>query len=190
MMRRTWIVLIVLVAGSTQRYALAASPDASAAWIEDFAALRAHMAAHYANLDWMVEQRRRLTAYGPGPGSLETATGLLVDLAWWLDTCDDDEVDPDVAVRLLKSGVAELDTLDEGQRERLREVLDRMAASEQHDGRRHALRRFPYEMGLVEEEPDDDEPSVYEWVRPEARVMGFAVRMGAGRRIARDLERS
>jgi peptidase S41-like protein len=55
-MRRQRIALIVLVTGSTLRYALAA-PDASAVWIEEFAALRAYMAAHYANLDWMVEHR-------------------------------------------------------------------------------------------------------------------------------------
>ncbi|MEV6928283.1 hypothetical protein AB0M46_27870 [Dactylosporangium sp. NPDC051485] len=129
------------------------------------------------SIDWVIErlpdeQRHRLAAGDPDPASLETVTGLLVDLVWWLDTCDDNEVDPDVAVKLLEGGAADIDALPEGQRERLLEVLDQMTTSEQHDGRRYKLRCFPYEMGLVEEEPDDEEPSVREWVWPEARTTG------------------
>ncbi|WP_432970569.1 hypothetical protein [Dactylosporangium sp. CA-233914] len=131
------------------------------------------------SIDWVIErlpaeQRRRLATGDPDPASLETVTGLLVDLVWWLDTCDDDDVDPDVAVKLLESGLTDVDALSDGQRQRLLEVLDQLAASEQHDGRRYQLRCFPFEMGLVDDEPDDEEPPVREWVRPEARAAGSA----------------
>lgn len=52
------------------------------------------------------------------------------------------------------------------------EVLDEGAAAEQHDGRRYELRFFPFAMGLVDEEPDAEEPPVREWVHPEARTSG------------------
>jgi len=45
-MSRKWIALTMLVAGSTLWSALAAPLDASAVWIEEFAALRAQMAQH------------------------------------------------------------------------------------------------------------------------------------------------
>jgi hypothetical protein len=28
--------------------------------------------------------------------------GLVVDLPWWLDTCGDDEIDPDSAVKMME----------------------------------------------------------------------------------------
>lgn len=31
-------------------------------------------------------------------------TGLLVDVVWWLDSCGDEEVDPDSAARNLPAG--------------------------------------------------------------------------------------
>jgi hypothetical protein len=55
--RRKWIALSVLVAASALVCAAATAPHESAVWIEEFAALRVHMAAHYANLDWMVQHR-------------------------------------------------------------------------------------------------------------------------------------
>src|SRR5262245_18744981 len=49
--------LAVLLAAPILGAASPAAPDDSVVWIEEFAALRAHMAAHYANLDWMVQHR-------------------------------------------------------------------------------------------------------------------------------------
>lgn len=106
----------------------------------------------------------RRTALDP-----RTAVGLFVDLLWWLDTCDDDEVDTDAAVKIQEDAVVRLDDLPPEQRRRLIEILDELAAFEQHDGRRYELRFFPYAMGLVEEEPQDAEPPVRDWVPSRVR---------------------
>ena len=129
--------------------------------------------------DWVIgrlpaEQRDRLASGSSDPATLKTAIGLFVDLMWWLDTCEDDEVDPDVAVKLLENSVAYVDGLSDEQRRRLLQIVDELAASEQHDGRRYELRLFPFATGLVDDEPDDEEPRVREWVRPEARTIGPA----------------
>jgi hypothetical protein len=126
------------------------------------------------SIDWVLrrlpaQQRDRLAAGDPDPASLKAAIGLVVDLMWWLDTCEEDEVDSHVAVKLQESGGVHLDELPPEQRERLLEVLRELAAEEPHAGRRYELRCFPFWMGLVEEEPDDEAPAVREWVRPEAR---------------------
>ncbi|MFU8849396.1 hypothetical protein ACNAW0_00145 [Micromonospora sp. SL1-18] len=131
------------------------------------------------SIDWVIdrlpaERRDRLASGDPDPAVLKTVAGLFVDLLWWLDTCGDEEVDSHVAVKLQESSVDYVDGLSDEQRRRLIEVLDELAAAEQHDGRRYELRFFPYAMGLVDEEPDAEEPRVREWVHPEARTFGPA----------------
>jgi hypothetical protein len=79
--------------------------------------------------------------------------GLVVDLVWWLDSCGDDEVDPDSAVKMMESVAGVLDRLPDDQRERLLKTIEQMAAAEEHAGRRQQLRNFPYACGLVEDEP-------------------------------------
>ncbi|MET9382418.1 hypothetical protein ABZY09_15395 [Streptomyces sp. NPDC002928] len=46
-------------------------------------------------------------------------TGMLVDVVWWLESCGDEEVDPDSAVKIMESVGGELLRLPSGQRERL-----------------------------------------------------------------------
>jgi hypothetical protein len=106
----------------------------------------------------------------PDPTSLTAAAGAVVDLVWWLDTCEEDEVDSHVVVNLLESGVADLDELPPTQRRRLLDVLEDLAAAEPHEGRRYELRVFPFAIGLTEEEFDDDPPAPREWVPPARRT--------------------
>lgn len=131
------------------------------------------------SVDWVIERlpaerRDRLVSGDPDPAALKTVTGLFVDLLWWLDTCEEDEVDLHVAVNLQESSAAYVDELSDEQRRRLLEVLDELAVTEQHDGRRYELRFFPLAIGLVDDEPDVEQPPVREWVRPEARTVGPA----------------
>jgi hypothetical protein len=105
---------------------------------------------------------------------LTGVAGLLVDLWWWLDTCDDDEVDPDVAVQLQQRVSADVDDLSDDQRRRLLEVLDELAAAERHDGRGYELLFLPFAMGVVDDESDIEQPAVRDRVRPEARTAGPA----------------
>jgi hypothetical protein len=81
---------------------------------------------------------------------LPTVIGVLVEVVWWLDTCDDDVVDPDLAVKILEGVAAGLLGLPDAHRARLLEVLTRLADADGDDDRRERLSVFPYAMGLVE----------------------------------------
>ncbi|WP_127504456.1 hypothetical protein [Actinoplanes solisilvae] len=59
------------------------------------------------SLGWMIGQAA--VEQGDRPASTETAAGLLVDFMWWLDTCEDVQVDSFVAVKLQEGTGAWLD---------------------------------------------------------------------------------
>ncbi|MFJ9456199.1 hypothetical protein ACIRST_14055 [Kitasatospora sp. NPDC101447] len=81
--------------------------------------------------------------------------GLVVDVLWFLDSCEDDEVDPDSAVKMTESVSWVLGRLPQDQRERFLTVLADLAGAEQDPGRRGFLEAFPFSCGLVEEERRD-----------------------------------
>ncbi|MDX3573602.1 hypothetical protein [Streptomyces sp. ID05-47C] len=81
-----------------------------------------------------------------------TLTGVLVDVMWWLESCGDEEVDPDSAVKVMESVGGELQRLPSGQRERLVQVLTGLAEAEEDPVRRDFLKSFPFGIGLVEDE--------------------------------------
>jgi hypothetical protein len=120
------------------------------------------------SLGWMIGQAP--VEQGDRLASLETAAGLLVDLMWWLDTCEDEEVDSFVAVKLQEGTGAWLGELAADQRRRLVEVLAELAASEKHNVRRYEIRLFAFALGLVNDEIEDEAPVVREWIRPEDRI--------------------
>lgn len=140
-------------------------------WLDDYPADQVDPSAAASvrrSVDWVLEQlpgkpRDRLDSLG-------TAVGLLVDLMWWLDTCGEEEVDSFAAVKLQESTGACLDELSAEQRRRLVDVLDVLAASETHGGRRYEIRFFAFAIGLVDDEPEDQAPAVREWIRPEDRI--------------------
>ncbi|WP_051797127.1 hypothetical protein [Catenuloplanes japonicus] len=84
---------------------------------------------------------------------LPTVAGILVDLAWWLDTRGDGTIAPPLAAAILEDIGADLQRLSPAQRARLIEALTALAGAEEHDGRRHQLLVFPAAMGLVETTP-------------------------------------
>jgi len=131
------------------------------------------------SIDWVSEQlpaesRGRLTSGNADGAALKTVVGLLVDLVWWLDTCSDEEVDEWAVGNIQESSAAFLLELSDWQRRRLLETLDALATTEQHAGRRYELRFFPFAMGLLDTEPDEQKPLVRGWVRPEDRTAGPA----------------
>jgi hypothetical protein len=105
------------------------------AWLDDCPGDQVEasaVASFRQSIDWVIErlpaeQRDRFASGAPDPTSLRIVAGLLVDLSWWLDTCEDDEVDLDLAVKLQESASAYLDALSDEQRRRLLEVLDELA---------------------------------------------------------------
>ncbi|MFH9822992.1 hypothetical protein [Streptomyces bobili] len=83
---------------------------------------------------------------------LPALTGVLVDVMGWLESCGDEEVDPDSAVKVMESVGGALLRLPSGQRERLVQVLADLAAAEEDPARRDFLNSFPFAIGLVEDE--------------------------------------
>ncbi|WP_089226717.1 hypothetical protein [Actinacidiphila glaucinigra] len=79
--------------------------------------------------------------------------GIVVDVVHFLDTCGDDEVAPDVAVRTAEHAGWVLHNLPPRQRARFLRVLDDLAAAEPDPARRRALESFGFACGLVAEEP-------------------------------------
>ncbi|MGW1274641.1 hypothetical protein [Streptomyces sp. NPDC002491] len=78
-------------------------------------------------------------------------TGLLVDVMWWLESCGDEEVDPDSAVKMMESLGWALLQLRSDQRQRLLRVLADMAEREQDPARREFLESFPFAIGMAED---------------------------------------
>jgi hypothetical protein len=78
--------------------------------------------------------------------------GLVVDVVWFLDSCEDDEVDPDSAVKMTESVAGVLQQLPQNQRDRFLKVLADLVEAEQDPGRREFLQGFPFACSLVEEE--------------------------------------
>ena len=91
------------------------------------------------------------------PVPVPVPAGLVVDIVWWLDSCDDEEVDPDSAVKLMESVAWVMDNLPTDQQQRLIEVLGELADAEQDPARAQQLRSFPFDCGLVEDDPNTDE---------------------------------
>ncbi|MCI3272361.1 hypothetical protein [Streptomyces cylindrosporus] len=81
-------------------------------------------------------------------------TGLIVDVVWWLESCEDEEVDPDSAVKMMESVGGVLLQLPSHQSRRFLEVLADLAKAEQEPARREFLESFPFAIGLVEEQRD------------------------------------
>jgi hypothetical protein len=150
--------------------------EGSLAWLDDYPSDQvdpAGVARFRDGAGWVLgrlpsAQRERLAAGDPDPASLPVVAGLLVDLMWWLDTRDDDEVDPHLAVKLQES--AAVDDLPDGQRQRLLDIVNDLAATEPHDARRFELRFFPFAIGLVDDEPDGDPPAPRDWIHPADRA--------------------
>ncbi|MFE2111746.1 hypothetical protein ACFXAF_38645 [Kitasatospora sp. NPDC059463] len=77
--------------------------------------------------------------------------GLLIDNPWFLDGCDEDEVDSDAAVGVMESTAAVLKGLPPEQLNRFLLVIGNLAEAETNPGRREFLEAFPSACGLVEE---------------------------------------
>lgn len=79
-------------------------------------------------------------------------TGLLVDIVWWLESCGDEEVDPDSAVKMMESVGWVLLQLPSDQRERFLKVLADLAEAEQDPARRDFLESFPDSIGVIDDQ--------------------------------------
>jgi hypothetical protein len=95
--------------------------------------------------------------------------GLVVDIVWWLESCGDDEVDPDSVGKIMESMAWVLLNLPAEQRARFLDVLTELAEAEEHPGQREVLLAFPFACGLVEGEPVRPVEPWTSWVHPASR---------------------
>lgn len=79
-------------------------------------------------------------------------TGLVIDTVWFLDSCEDEEVDPDSAVKMMESVAGVLQRLPGSQLDRFLRALADLAEAEPDPQRREFLKSFPSACGLVEDE--------------------------------------
>ncbi|MFD4404604.1 hypothetical protein ACFWPH_17785 [Nocardia sp. NPDC058499] len=77
-------------------------------------------------------------------------TGFIVDFTSWLDSCGDDEVALDSAVKIMEHVAAVLRDAPPAQRPRFLDALDELAHSEQDPNRRDAFLAFPHAIGLAD----------------------------------------
>jgi hypothetical protein len=84
------------------------------------------------------------------PSLTHALAEALVDLARFVESSDDEQLDQDDAVRALEGVAAVADRMSDAQRAELRQVVEAMAAAETDPGRREFLEEFPDGFGLGE----------------------------------------
>ncbi|WP_330455629.1 hypothetical protein OIB37_01350 [Streptomyces sp. NBC_00820] len=85
------------------------------------------------------------------PSLTHALAEALVDVLWFVDGCEDQQMDPDDAVKVLE-GVAHLvSTLSNDQRQELLALVGEMAAAETNPARREFLEEFPEGFGLIDD---------------------------------------
>lgn len=75
----------------------------------------------------------------------------LVDVLWFVEGSEDEQMDPDDAVKVLEGSAHLMSQLSSDQRSELLELLGAMAAAETDPARREFLEGFPEGFGLVED---------------------------------------
>ncbi|WP_432182471.1 hypothetical protein [Streptomyces sp. NBC_00063] len=92
------------------------------------------------------------SALMPAYSSLTHALAeALVDVLWFIEGSEDEQMDPDDAVKVLE-GVAHLvSTLSSDQRSDLIDLLGTMAEAESDPARREFLEGFPEGFGLLDD---------------------------------------
>ncbi|WP_234376784.1 hypothetical protein [Streptomyces sp. TP-A0356] len=85
------------------------------------------------------------------PSLTRALAEALVDVLWFIEDCEDEQMDPDDAVKVL-DGVAHLvGQLSNEQRVEFLDLIGAMAAVETDPERREFLEEFPEGFGLVED---------------------------------------
>ncbi|MGW4790481.1 hypothetical protein [Streptomyces sp. NPDC004230] len=73
----------------------------------------------------------------------------LVDVLWFLDGSEDEQMDQDDAVKVMEGVAHVVSTLPSDQRQELTELVGEMAAAESNPARREFLEEFPEGFGLI-----------------------------------------
>ncbi|MFF9286625.1 hypothetical protein [Streptomyces griseosporeus] len=85
------------------------------------------------------------------PSLTHALAEALVDVLWFIEGSDDEQMDQDDAVKVLDSVAHVCSTLPNDQQQELIALLGEMAAAEPNPARRKFLEEFPEGFGLVDD---------------------------------------
>ncbi|WP_186785327.1 hypothetical protein [Streptomyces misionensis] len=85
------------------------------------------------------------------PSLTRALAEALVDVLWFVEGCEDEQMDPDDAVKVLEGVAALVSHLSVDQRSEFMDLLASMASEEKDPSRREFLLSFSEGFGLVEE---------------------------------------
>ncbi|WP_328930886.1 MULTISPECIES: hypothetical protein [unclassified Streptomyces] len=84
------------------------------------------------------------------PSLTRAPAEALVDVLWLVERCEDEQMDPDDAVKVLEGVAALMSHLSDDQRSEFKDLLGSMASQENDPSRRDFLLGFPEGFDLVE----------------------------------------
>ncbi|MEV6297314.1 hypothetical protein AB0M41_44655 [Streptomyces sp. NPDC051896] len=85
------------------------------------------------------------------PSLTHALAEMLVDVLWFIDSCEDEQMDPDDAVKVLEGVAYLMSLLSSDQRSEFVDLLGTMAEEESNPSRREFLQSFPEDLGLAED---------------------------------------
>jgi hypothetical protein len=88
---------------------------------------------------------------GQRPSLTRALAETLVDVLWFIESSEDEQMDPDAAVKVLEGVAHQVTKLSDAQRQELVELVGAMTAAETDPARRACLEQFPEGFGLIDE---------------------------------------
>ncbi|MFJ9760990.1 hypothetical protein [Streptomyces sp. NPDC101149] len=88
------------------------------------------------------------------PSLTHALAEALVDVLWFIEGCEDEQMDPDDAVKVMEGFAHLVSTLSNDQRQELMALIGEMAAAETNPARREFLKEFPEGFGLIDDGPE------------------------------------
>ncbi|MER7492135.1 hypothetical protein ABT033_05700 [Streptomyces pharetrae] len=85
------------------------------------------------------------------PSLTRALAEALVEVLWFVEGCEDDQMDPDDAVKVLEGAAHLMGGLSVDQRGELLDLLGEMVEEEADPDRREFLEDFPEGFGLVDD---------------------------------------
>ncbi|WP_260462086.1 DUF4259 domain-containing protein [Streptomyces lateritius] len=85
------------------------------------------------------------------PSLTRALADALVDVLWFIDGSEDEQMDQDDAVKVMEGVVHVVSTLSSNQQQELIALLGEMAAAETNPARREFLEGFPEGFGLIDD---------------------------------------
>ncbi|QEV09960.1 hypothetical protein CP972_01175 [Streptomyces prasinus] len=85
------------------------------------------------------------------PSLTHALAEALVNVLWFIDGSEDEQMDPDDAVKVLEGVAHVVSTLPDDQRQELIELIGKMAAAETDPARREFLEEFLEGFGLIDD---------------------------------------